>query len=85
MISRPSLETSYGLTLCYAFITVGVYVLFSYLVEVLEDGGEGPAGRAPVGGEVEADDGLAGEDVLEGLAVAAGAQQSLALQKVHGY
>ena len=57
--------------------------LFSHLVELLEEGGELPAGRAPVGGEVEADEVLVGQRGRHVHGRAVGLGQGLALQELH--
>ena len=53
------------------------------LVEILEHGGESPAGRAPVRREVDADEVLAGKDLRGGLLGAVGLDQVQRLEGVH--
>merc|ERR1719245_1256649 len=53
------------------------------LVEILEDGGEASARRAPVSGEVDEDDVLVGQGLRGGLLGAIGLDEAQRLEDVH--
>ena len=55
----------------------------TYIVEVFEDRGEGPAGWTPVCREVEEDNFLAGQGLVRGHRASVGAGEVLAGQKFH--